>query len=445
VSGNTVYVGGTFANIGGQFRNNIAALDITTGAATAWNPSIDGPVYALSVSGKSIYIGGDFRYISGQARKYIAALNATDGTVTSWNPKFNGRVNTLTLSGNTVYAGGEFSSLIIQARNNLAAFDLTSGAATDWNPNVTGTVEKLFISDNTIYIGGEFTSVGEQPHTNIAALDLATGAVTAWNPKVEHSITPLVFTIWVNGNTVYIGGRFDNAGRQPRNNIAALDATTGIATPWNPDADSIVYTLATSTNNTIYVGGLFTHIGGLSRNRIAALDATTGVATPWNPDAGTALNDPKSPTPRVRTVAVKGNIVYAGGDFVSIHGQPRAGLAAIDLATGVPTTWNPGFHGNVYALAFDDHTIYTGDGTINGDGIAHIAGFDTTTGAITFLGPTPVGGGNGVGALTVSGNIIYIAGFFDGVFAGGAEYYRPYIVGVVVEPPHQARVSLLMR
>jgi hypothetical protein len=38
VSGSTVYAGGNFTSIGGQGRGGIAALDPTTGLATAWNP-----------------------------------------------------------------------------------------------------------------------------------------------------------------------------------------------------------------------------------------------------------------------------------------------------------------------------------------------------------------------------------------------------------------------
>jgi hypothetical protein len=44
VSGSTVYVGGQFNSIGGQSRSNIAALDVTTGLVTAWNPGADGPL-----------------------------------------------------------------------------------------------------------------------------------------------------------------------------------------------------------------------------------------------------------------------------------------------------------------------------------------------------------------------------------------------------------------
>lgn len=45
------YVGGIFTSIGGQPRNRIAAIDATTGLATAWKANADNWVQALAVSG----------------------------------------------------------------------------------------------------------------------------------------------------------------------------------------------------------------------------------------------------------------------------------------------------------------------------------------------------------------------------------------------------------
>jgi hypothetical protein len=52
--GSTVHAGGEFKSIGAQARRYVAALD-GTGAATPWNPSPDGPVYALSASETSMH------------------------------------------------------------------------------------------------------------------------------------------------------------------------------------------------------------------------------------------------------------------------------------------------------------------------------------------------------------------------------------------------------
>jgi len=122
----------------------------------------------------------------------------------------------------------------------------------------------------------------------------------------------------------YTNGNFDRIGGQSRFSIAALDATTGAATDWNPFPNGSVFALAVS-GSTIYAGGNFISIGGPRRSNIAALDATTGLATAWDPSANGDVN----------ALAVSGSTVYAGGGFTSIGGLPQSGIAA--LSADVPT------------------------------------------------------------------------------------------------------------
>ena len=79
----------------------------------------------------------------------------------------------------------------------------------------------------------------------------------------------------VNGNAVYAGGEFTTIGGQPRNYLAALDTTTGLATIWNPQAGDGVHALLVS-GSTVYVGGRFISIGGKPQGGIASMgDLTT--------------------------------------------------------------------------------------------------------------------------------------------------------------------------
>ncbi|MFN8176890.1 MAG: hypothetical protein U0167_03135 [bacterium] len=64
-----------FTNIGGQARNNIAALDAGTGLATSWDPNADSIVDALAVSGPAVFAGGAFLDVDGQPRSGIAAIS----------------------------------------------------------------------------------------------------------------------------------------------------------------------------------------------------------------------------------------------------------------------------------------------------------------------------------------------------------------------------------
>jgi hypothetical protein len=86
-----------------------------------------------------------------------------------------------------------------------------------------------------------------------------------------------------------VGGNFITIGSKPRNRIAALDAVTGVATDWNPNASGAVNALAVGPD-AIYAGGAFNAIGSQNRNRFGALDPITGLATPLAADANGTVN-----------------------------------------------------------------------------------------------------------------------------------------------------------
>ncbi|HVP15659.1 MAG TPA: hypothetical protein VMS88_08945, partial [Terriglobales bacterium] len=330
------YIGGSFSTVGGLPRSNLAHV-LADGSVSPWDPNADGEVDALGVSGGMVYAGGYFTSIGGQARNHIAALDTTTGAATDWNPNADYYVHALAVSGGTVYAGGSFTSIGGQARNRIAALDAATGAATTWDPNAGGQypyVYALAVSESTVYAGGEFTSIGGQARKFIAALDATTGAATAWDPNAGGigSVYASVYALAVDGSTVYAGGYFTSIGGQTRNHIAALDATTGAATDWNPNANDAVDALALS-GSTVYAGGYFTSVGGQVRLGVAALDATTGAATAWSADVGNAPYYPYM-WARVLALAVSGSAVYAGGYFTSIGGQARNCIAALDATTG---------------------------------------------------------------------------------------------------------------
>jgi hypothetical protein len=370
VSGGTIYVGGLLGPIGGKPRSGIAALDTTTAKATSWNPNVQGPlngynsseVDAIAISGSTVYAGGRFTSIGGRPRQGIAALDPITGRLTGWNPGAGkvdsvGSVDALAASGKTVYASGDFNSIGGRPRNGIAALDATTGKATSWNPGVTGggiTVRGLAASGRRVYVWGGFTSIGGQTRHGIAAINSSNGKATAWNPNaMAGAHAGAVYSLAVSGQTVYAGGRFSAIGGRQRRGIAAIDATTGRATSWNPNASGNVSDLVVS-GNTVYVGGNFTSIGSQPRNGIAALDAATGKATSWNPQT--------EPFSHVDALAIAGQTVYAGGHFDSIGGQARHGIAALDATTGAATPWNPNpIGGGVQALAFGpDGSLWAG-------------------------------------------------------------------------------------
>jgi hypothetical protein len=356
LSGSVLYVGGIFTTVGASTRNNIAAISTATGLPTLWDPNIPNTVSAIAVSGTNIYVGGSFTSVGGDTRNRIAAIDAVSASATAWNPNAGGTVSAIAVSGTNIYVGGAFTTIGGVTRNRIAAIDATNASATAWNPNAGSTVNALAVNGSNVYAGGVFTTIGGATRNDIAAIDVVSGSSTSWDPNANNSVLALA----VDGTTVFAGGSFTTMNAQSRTGFAAADAITGMPTSWNPGA--FVSTMEFSGSN-MFVGGTFTTIGGASRNRIAALDLTTASATAWNPNASAQVND----------LAISSSNVYAGGTFTTIGGVTRNRIAVIDMLTASATAWNPNMGGTVSALAVTDSLVYT-------------AGTFTTVGGVTRQG-----------------------------------------------------------
>jgi hypothetical protein len=102
---------------------------------------VNGTVYAVEVTATKIYIGGDFTQVGGQARNNVAALNL-DGTLdTSWNPNITTleiarTVSSIYATDTAIYVGGNFDTVNgATARNNAAAFERYTWNTTYWKYN----------------------------------------------------------------------------------------------------------------------------------------------------------------------------------------------------------------------------------------------------------------------------------------------------------------------
>jgi hypothetical protein len=241
VDGPTLYAGGTFNNVGSQARKNLAAIDRTTGEATAWDPSSDNVVYALAVGPSAVYVGGNFGTIGGQTRSRLAALDKGPGLAMPWNaPWLSRSPAVLSLSGNNLYVGGSFvegGDPFYQAF--LVAVDATTGGLLPWNGNLNGTdgVSSIATRGTNVYAGGAFESVGGlfQPMlacfysgtADVPALPVAAG--TGLPPRIEPNpfsgATAIRFSL-AEPSQVTIG-IYDVSGRQVASLLRAEKRSAG--------------------------------------------------------------------------------------------------------------------------------------------------------------------------------------------------------------------------
>ena len=160
-------------------------------------------------------------------------------------------------------------------------------------------------ADGKILVGGDFTTIGGQTRNNIARLDATTGLADSFNPNANDTVSAIA--VQADGK-ILVGGYFNgtNIGGQTRNCIARLDPTTGLADSFDPNANGIVYAIAVQADGKILVGGVFagqTASADSTRNYIARLDPTTGLADSFNPNAGTLGRTRVSMSSRCRRTA----------------------------------------------------------------------------------------------------------------------------------------------
>src|SRR5438477_4441633 len=104
-SGTLLYIGGDFTSVGPASGSGVP-INTSTGAAVTPFPKVTGLVFAVVPDGAGgWYVGGSFTQIGGMPRSNIARILAS-GAVSGWNPGADGDVRALGLYGSTLYAGG---------------------------------------------------------------------------------------------------------------------------------------------------------------------------------------------------------------------------------------------------------------------------------------------------------------------------------------------------
>ena len=223
IVGNTVYVGGEFANArpagaaaGTNLapRSNLLAYDLATGVLkTTFAPVVNGKVKTVTASpdGSKLYIGGNFTTVNGQPRNRIAAINLADGSLDkTFVPSANGAVDAIHATADTVYLGGTFSTVDGVARGRLAAVT-AAGRLTSWAPVADLYVTGLALTPDgsKLAVGGSFNTINGAASPGLAFVSPVDGTLFpfAANQVVQnHGTSSGIYSLKSDGRNILATG-----------------------------------------------------------------------------------------------------------------------------------------------------------------------------------------------------------------------------------------------
>jgi len=247
------------------------------------------------------------------------------------------------------------------------------------------------------------------------------GAIdTTWQPVTNGAVNALSRS---SSDYSWIGGLFTSISSLNRGRYAFINDSAAVQLQAGVGANGPIFCMAQLPDGKVMIGGTFTAVNGVTRNRLARLNSDGSLDRSFNLSVTSPYAFVK---PLVRCFALQPDgSLLVGGDFNSIGGIDRIGLARLTPEGAVDTSFNVGV-APVYSLAIqtDNQIIVAGsffgvgifsrkyvcrlnsDGTLDNTFIASDITYDISAGATCVSI-------DGAGKILLAGN--YVAGAVTGL------------------------------
>jgi uncharacterized delta-60 repeat protein len=319
---------------------------------------VNGFVWAVAVQPDGmVVIGGDFTTVKGLVRTNVARLNADGSGDATFNSglAYNA-VSSLALQPDgKVLVGGEFVHYECDEFGNCYEFDdwgvirLNANGSLDNTftpataPGYQGGISCIFVqSDGKVLLGGNFNTVNGTNRNGIARLNANGSLDVSFNPGAGASFVRSV--VVQSDGKVLLSGGFTTVNGTNRIGIARLNANGSLDSSFNPGvgAGGIVSSVALQADGKVLIGGYFAAVNGTVRNWIARLNTNGSLDASFNPGTGAGSNGSIYGY-GVRSVVVQSDgKVLIGGEFTTVNGTNRSGIARLNNNGSLDNTFIPG-------------------------------------------------------------------------------------------------------
>ena len=279
-----------------------------------------------------------------------------------------------------------------------------------FNPNANDTVYGVAVqADGHVVLGGMFRSVGGADRDGIARVDGAGTLDSGFTPSTDNLVRCVA--VQADGKILF-AGEFRAIGSTTRNLIARVTAAGLLDSGFDPNVGGSypsVHCVMVQPDGMILLGGYFATVGGAGRYGIARVNGAGALDTSFNLN----LNG------IVSSVAVQADgKILLGGSFTSVGGTARTNLARVNASGLLDTSFNPNLSGTIESLTVQaDGKILLGGSfsTVGGTAHANLARLNANGTADTNFNQSVSGTVKSLalqadGAILLGGNFTAVGG-----------------------------------
>jgi uncharacterized delta-60 repeat protein len=239
-----------------------------------------------------------------------------------------------------IFAGSlllQLNTLCFQSRGAAGDVDLSFDPGSGVNGGVSAVVLQ---PDGKVIIGGEFTTVKGLARSKVARLNADGSGDPSFNPgtAIDASVSVSVSAVALQSDGKVLIAVF-LAGYQGY--AARLNSDGTLDNSFNPVTDAPVFSVAPQPDGKVLIGGDFTTVNGTNRNGIARLNADGSLDTSFDP--GTGADDVVFSL----TLQSDGKVLV-GGYFSAVNGTNRNGIARLNADGSLDSSFDPGTGGRYY-------------------------------------------------------------------------------------------------
>lgn len=325
-----IIIGGGFTTVGGVTRNRLARLNHDGTLDTSFAPSFNGLVNRIRVlpSGKILVVGG-FTQVNGVSKPYIVMLNADGSVDAGFNCAPNGPVSDVVpLPSGKFFICGNFGSVngsagtYYYARINADGSTDTSFGPCSANNQV---ISACVLPSGKMLVSGYFTTIGGQSRNALALLNTNGTVDTSFNALIGGHAGGYCSELVVQPDgKVLLAGGITSAFGVERYRFVRLNADLTLDTTFAPRLNFNRSITASVLPTGVLVGGSFTQLWNgtafVNRGSIGVVDAVTGAATAFNPNANQSVNV---------ALPLPNGTIFIAGEFTQVSSTARTRMALV--------------------------------------------------------------------------------------------------------------------